>query len=215
MSTDGKTEAQTDEEQSLEERVDELEEMLDDRTRALRNDQQSYRQQVVKPKLEDAEDKIASLESQVQSLAEAVESQQAEMAAMKDTIDNLHGVEEPSQTSPDKRVQDLKQAMIRRAEAGNAAGGKKVQLWWREVQALFADLGHGEISKPDCYKAMNDAIDSARPFEEGQKLNSNGNNVKAIRLDFEELRPEEVGSNPTTTTEVTDSPETGVSTTTD
>lgn len=133
-------------------------------------------------------------------LFDAVADLQQTVATMQERLDSLAGLAEDQETTPEKRIADLREAMIRRAEAreqNSADGYPRIKMWWKEVQALFADYGHGEISKPDCYKAMREAAKGAG-FGESTKTNENGNDVKAIRLDLDELRAETGSSNPTT-----------------
>jgi type VI protein secretion system component VasK len=196
MSTSGDTDAQPDDEdQSLEERLADLEEEVE----YLRSSRDRYRQEIVQPRLDDLQAASDDAREGRAELRAMVEDMQKTIATLQQTLENMAGLEDPSQTSPDKRVQDLAQAMTRRAQASDTAGAR---MWMGEVQDLFAELGHGKISKPDCYKAMDQLVERDG-FEYDTKHNQNGNEVKAVRLKSAALPADEGSSNPTTREEGT------------
>lgn len=179
---------------------------------------QSRIDQTILPRIEALEAASDDAREERAELQQAVSDLQQTVAMMESRLDSLAGLAEDQETNPEKRVQDLREAMIRRAEAreqNEADGYPRIKMWWREIQDLFADYGHGEISKPDCYKAMTEAAE-APGFEESSKYNEHGNNVKAIRLDLDVLRTETGSSDPTTshtTANAQDCPQNGTNAT--
>lgn len=137
---------------------------------------------------DDAREKRAELRATVDGL-------QDEVAKLQFELEQLRGLGENEGSSPAARVRDLRSTMIRRARSLESRDG--IQLWWKEVQSLLADLGHGEVKKPECYKAMKDAAE-ADAFEMAKKVNENGNQVKAIRLKSAALPAAGASSDPTT-----------------
>jgi len=186
----------TDREERDDDRVEELEEdiqFVDEKVN-------SRIDQTVMPRLDALESQSDDARDERAELFQLVESLQETVAELDQRLQDMAGLAEGQASNPDKRLSDLRQAMVRRAKArddNDADEYAKVALWWKEVQNLFADLGHGEISKPDCYKAISD-LEDYPGFSTGKKTNDNGNRVKAIRLDLAELRAHAAGRNPTT-----------------
>lgn len=169
----------------------------------------AWRKHTVAPRFEqmetrsdDARDERAELRATIQDLQDQVANLQYELEALK-------GLGETESSTPESRVRDLRSTMIERAQTLDRGDG--VQLWWAEVQEVLADLGHGRICKPDCYKAMDEAVE-ADGFDKTTKVNSNGNEVTAIRLKTAELPAVEVSSNPTTSQGVIGGPNGGETT---
>ncbi|MFB6188802.1 MAG: hypothetical protein ABEI57_02860, partial [Halapricum sp.] len=147
----------------------------------------SQLEHVVKPRIDDLESQSDDARADRAELRAAVEDLQNKVARLQAELESLTGLEEGQATSPDKRANDLQRIMIQRAEErGDDGEFARVQLWYREVQDLFLDLGHGEISKPDCYKAMR-AVAERSGFESSTTINANGNEVETVRLDADEL----------------------------
>jgi len=189
----------------LEDRVEALEEALE----SVRDSQSAYRDQIVKPRLDGLEDTRDDAREERAELKETVQTLEQEVAGLRAELRSIAGVGESEDTSPDKRVADLRQAMIRRAKARTDGGQGYTSLWWQEVQNLFADLGHGEICKPDCYKAMREGA-KGTGFEMGSTHNSDGREVKAICLNVDELPALDASRTPTTGEKVSTGQESAV-----
>lgn len=195
MSTEPMQNARNDtQDQDVHSRLDELEEDIDavDRKHERRVDQ------TIKPPIEELQEDSDDAREERAELFQMVQDLQETVTELDQRIEDMAGLAEDQETNPQKRVSDLRQIMIRRAKArGDSDDYERTALWWEEVQDKFAELGHGEISKPDCYKAMND-LEEFPGFKEGTKSNRHGNEVKAIRLNMDELRAHSSSSNPTT-----------------
>lgn len=175
-------------------RIDELEDEIE----FVDQKHQQRTEQVTKPRLAELEQHSDDARQERAELFALVEDLQERVAELDQRLTDMAGLAEDQQSNPDKRVSDLRQSMIRRAKARSDTDGfEKVALYYQEVQDIFAELGHGEISRPDCYKAMDDLAESDG-FEIGKKSSADGNRVKAIRLDLAELRASAACRNPTT-----------------
>lgn len=194
----------------LEDRVADLEDQID----YLKQNTENWREQVFKRKLDDlraerddAQEERAELQAELNVVKEELSSVKAELEAAV-------GVEDSDASNPQKRAKDVRQALIREArDRTDATGGVSHSMWWREIQQFFSRTGHGHITKPDCYKAMRWAAgegeDVPERFTPGdgfaitQKANSDGRDVKAVKVVLDELPGEVVGEegasrNPTT-----------------
>lgn len=172
-----------------------------DRLDALEQDVRAYREQFIKPqistlqdRLDDALDRLDDLEAENERLSERVEQ-------LDHQVENLIGVDDPDLSTHDKRTRDVRAAMIRRAEAkaekrSDGIEGK-IALGYSEIQDLLADHGHGQIYKPQAYRIMDD-IEHVDGFSKGTKRSSHGNDVKAIRLNLDELPAYARGNDVTT-----------------
>ena len=147
-------------------------------------------------------------------LQAAVDTLERRVSELERKMDSLIGVDDAADSNPRKRANDLRLALLRDAEERSDQHAGKSQMWWEEVQRLFAQIGHGNVAKPDCYKAMEWAagVDgaptsfqrSADGFELTKKTNEKGNEVKAVSVDAEtasyaDTALEAPSSNPTTT----------------
>lgn len=138
-----------------------------------------------------------------------------ELAALRDRIDTLEqqldlqvGVEDATASTPEKRARDLRKTMIREARDRQDQFNGRLALWWQQVQGRLSTLGHGQTSKPDCYKAMHwaagEQYDGRCPlkdidgFEMAKTTNADGRNVTAIRVKLDALPPEVASRSPTT-----------------
>jgi flagellar biosynthesis chaperone FliJ len=175
------------------ERLDELEEMI----QSLRDDYEATRDHVIQPQIDDLEDASDDARADRAELRSEIQGLQAQVDRLQATLDALQGLSESQQTSPAARNQDLAQALIRRAEARPDDQPAKAAMWWKEIRDMMADQGHGEVSKPDCYKALEDVAQQPG-FSEGTKRSDAGNQVKAVRVELDALRAESGSRNPTT-----------------
>lgn len=168
----------------LEELAEFREDLLEDRDR--------YREQVIQPQLEelreqrdDAREERAELKAQVEMLTKRNRELEAK-------LDSVIGLAEDETGGPEKRKTDLRMGLIRRAEAKSDANAGRAAMHWKDVQHFFADQGYGEVVKPLCYDAMEDAAcaDGFQLLEDGKQ--KDGRDVRAVAVDLEEL-PDTVG----------------------
>lgn len=161
-----------------------------DRVEILKQDVQAYREQFIKPqltklddRLDDALARLDDVEAENQQLRERVEQ-------LDHQVENLIGVDDPDRSTHDKRVRDVRAAMIRRAEAKAETRSDgiegKIALYYKEIQDLLADHGHGQIHREQAHRIMAD-IANVDGFSEGTKRSAHGNDVKAIRLNLASL----------------------------
>lgn len=180
--------------EALEEEVQELRQT----TQSVNDDHDSRYNHVIKPRLndlkeasDDAREERAELGATVQELQTTVAQQQARLKLMA-------GVDDETQSSPEKRVEDIRDAMIDRADARGESGSySRIKLWRKEIEDLLVDRGHGSWSKPVYQKAMKKAAE-APGFEMAKKVNEDGREVMAVAVDTEVLREEIGSSDPTT-----------------
>jgi len=83
-------------------------------------------------------------------------------------------------------------------------------MWWREVRDTFEDLGHGTVSKPDCYKAIDDVADRDGFGETTKVSPDSGQRVTAVMVELDALNAAESSRNPTTS-DLGPTPESAVS----
>lgn len=173
----------------------------DDRIDAIQNDIDAYREQFIKPMLSQLEERVEDLETENEELKETVEQQGQRIEQLDVQVENLIGVDDEDLSTHEKRVRDVRAAMIRRAEAKADTRSDdiegKVALSYSEIQDLLADHGHGQIYKPQAYRIMDD-IEHVDGFSQGTKRSSHGNDVKAIRLNLAALPAYARGNNVTT-----------------
>lgn len=149
---------------------------------------------------------VEPLQEENEALRRRVDDLEEMVIQHEKRFDGLVGLDsETSTAGPEKRANDLREAMIRRAKTRNTDKGK-LGLWKDEVKALFVDLGYVEegdrgtrctVSKPDLYKAMEDVAEMPG-FAETSKTNEQGTEVKAVKVDVPAVPGESVGRNPTT-----------------
>lgn len=162
---------------------------------ALRESKDTYRRTVIKPRFDALGERLDESRQERRVLEDELGDLRSEVHDLQAKVESLLGVSEEAATSPEKRRQDLQQALIRRAEARTGDGARKTSMYWEEIQDLFADLGHGEVKKPECYQAL-DEVAECDGFHLGTKTSRNGNEVKAVLVDLDDL---ESGSRNSTT----------------
>jgi len=177
----------------LADRVAELEQKVE----YINADQENWRTQVYQERTEQAAQERAELRQMCEELRATVETLSQRTDALEATLETVVGVDDASDSNPEKRATDLRLALVRDAEQRTDSHAGKAQMWWREVQQFFARTGHGDITKPDCYKAMkwaagdpDDAPESMRPgrgFQLTDKQNPNGQDVMAVAVNVDEI----------------------------
>lgn len=176
---------------------------LKDDLRSLADSHDAYKNHVVKPRLDDLEADRDDAREERAELQQQIHALEEELTHLTAKVESLIGLADDEESNPTKRVADLRQALIRRAEDRSDIDVDRASMYWEEVQDLFSDLGHGDISRPDCYKAMRDAAD-APGFKEGTKNSRHGNDVKAILVDLDALHGSASCRSPTTRDGVSD-----------
>lgn len=152
----------------------------------LREEVENFRDEFIIPAVHELEDRVDALEAENETLRDKVEQQGARLEQLDTQLENLIGVDDPDLSTHDKRVRDVRAAMIRRAEARSDGGEGKIALYYAEVQDLLADHGHGDVHRQQAHRIMGD-IKNVDGFTEGTKTSKHGNEVKAIRLDLDAL----------------------------
>lgn len=178
---------------TVEERLDELEGAIED----LQERREIYRDTVLGPRLDDIQAESDDARAERAELRAQIQDLQQELRQVHAKLDSIAGLTENQETSPEKRIADLRQCLIRRAESRSDGFDGSAAMWWKEVRDLFADLNHGEVSKPVCFDAIHDAADYVG-FSETTKLNENGNEVLAVKVELDALSAENRSSDPTT-----------------
>lgn len=176
---------------------EDLRERLDDLEGDLQNvidERESYRKQVLNPRLDtldvardDAQTQRAELQANLETAWQRIESLEAE-------LDSLVGLTDEETGGPQKRAVDLRKGLIREAREVGGPDDTAATMHYKEVQRFFAQTGHGEVKKPDCYKAMrwaageSDRVDDSPAFWlEDDKRELNGRSVRAICVDVSDL----------------------------
>lgn len=181
-------------------RIAELEQKLE----YLNADIDNWRTQVYQPRADSADAERAELQREAQELRATVDTLGQRVDALEATLDSVVGVDDATDSNPTKRANDLRLALVRDAEQRSDSHAGRAQMWWREVQQFFARTGHGDISKPDCYKAIkwaagdpDDAPERMQPgrgFQLTSKQNPNGQDVMAVAVDIDEIAAAELPS---------------------
>lgn len=227
--TDAQTESdETDrlrkENAALRERVGELEETVEDLADSIsewkalaRQEREVYREEQLEPRLDSLEEDRDDAREERVELRESVDGLQSQMEDLQARQENILGVQNPCDSGPAKRAIDVRVALIRRAKARSDKGAGHAKVHHQDVEEILADHGHGSVSKPARFRAMEEAakgIDT-REFteqspppgfdlvEDGGELK--GRSVKVVRCQLESLpdawadeQEEPASRNPTT-----------------
>ena len=170
---------------------------------SLKSDYHATRTHKLFPKLDEHDDAIAALLDEVQSLKGELREVRKQSQRLEQQLESIAGLAEDEQSSPAKRTADLRQAMIRRAEAKEDDldnPSASVALYYKEVQDLLADLGHGTVYKQQAFDAMEEAVNTDG-FSWTHKHSAAGNRVKAVVLNLDALPAYAVGNDITTATD--------------
>jgi hypothetical protein len=174
--------------EEIESRLDELEADLD----AQHDDRMAYRRQVLLPRLDEADEARDDLTSQVGELQDTVQQLRDRVRDLEAGYESVLGLAEEQQSSPDKRCADLRLGLIRTAEA--KADGRTAAMHYKAVQSFFASHGHGEVKKPEVYKAMNAAAEyQGFTLRDDELVLPSGRSGRAIIVDLDKL-PSRVNS---------------------
>lgn len=136
---------------------------------------QEFIKEFVKPKL----DELTTLREQQSAYEQRLD-------ALEEKFELISGVDEDTQSTPQKRAMDLRQIMVRRAEGRNDG---RVALYYQEVLDALRDVGHEGLHKPQAYTAIEDAA-AAEGFKEvkvQRTINNQRRSVDAIALNLDAL----------------------------
>lgn len=114
-------------------------------------DLEAKREQVFEPKLERQSETIGTLEDRVDEL-------EAENKQLRAELDSLGELGADKDSTPKKRVLDLRQLLINKAKADHESGGDGLVAWrYNQVIDALESNGHGKIYAAQAYDAMEDA----------------------------------------------------------
>jgi polyhydroxyalkanoate synthesis regulator phasin len=173
---------------------------------SVRETQQAIRESSIKPRIERLQERANQAAQERDALAERVDGLEELVAQLRAELGALAGLADDQDTNPDKRAADLAHVLIRRANARDGTAA----MWWKEVRDTFEDLGHGQVSKPDCYKAMDDVADRDGFAETKKHSPDSGQRVQAVKVELDALNTAGTSRNPTTS-ELGPTPESAVS----
>jgi len=167
-----------------------------DKLRRRVNSIEDYSKEFLLSQIQSRDDRIDELEDRLDRLEEMVLETQENM-------EGITGLAKDENATPEKRAADIRTALIRRAQARDAKGAK---MWWREAWNTLLDLGHEDLSdknraKPLIYNAMEKAADGdgfAETTTKTECADGVRREVKAIRVDLEELPGAAAGKDFTT-----------------
>jgi hypothetical protein len=154
-------------------------------------------------KLRDVEDfakqflrsRIEALRADHDDLEDRVDELEAEIKQLRAWRENVTGVADDRDSTPQKRVVDLREAMIRTARQSDRDG---VTWWWQQVRDTLTTLGHDGYSRPTYHQAMTDAADAdGFALTEKTVAINRGNrtakeDVTAVRVNLEKLPASDV-----------------------
>jgi hypothetical protein len=166
----------------LAERVEQLEEKVE----GLKGVHDQYKEQFVKPRINELQQARDDAREERAELAEDVQALRERVRDLEVGIDSVIGLAEDESGGPDKRCADLRLGLIRVVEsrADSTTAGKH----WKGVQAFFAEQGHGDVSKPLCYRAMDAAAEyQGFSLKEDAMTLPSGRTGRAIVVDTDRL----------------------------
>jgi len=133
-----------------------------------------------KGRVDDLEQELAEERAARQSLEQTVSEQGTR-------LETIVGVGEDEQSNPEKRIADLRDALIRQAQANT--NRQEASMHTGEVKKLFASLGHtgknGKVYSQWRQDAMEDAAEA-----EGFRMDTkqkDGREVKAVVVNLDAL----------------------------
>lgn len=190
--------------EDLRERIGSLEADI----QAVIEDREFYRKEVLKPRLDDLDAARDDAQTERAELQATLETAWQRIETLETELDTLVGLADDETGGPRKRALDLRQGLIREAREVGGSDSTGASMHYKEVQRFFAQTGHGEVSKPDCYKAMRWAAGETEHLEsspafwlEEEKRRLNDRDVRAICVDVSDLPTSgglEASSSPTT-----------------
>ena len=154
--------------QSIEARLEELTYRV--------QDLEAKREQVFEPKLERQAETIATLETRVDEL-------EAENKQLRAELDSLGELGADKQSTPKKRMLDLRKMLMNKAKVDHESGGDGMVAWtYSQVVDQLESHGHGKVYAPQAYDAMEDAAEA-----EGFGHGKNQDGDKVVRVNWTAL----------------------------
>lgn len=141
---------------------------------------------LLKPEQDEQAEQLDEIRRENEALRDRVAELEAATDTLRDRLEATVGVADASESTPQRRARDLREALVRVARNTDAAG---VTWWWQEVRDHLAQQGHEGFSKPTYYTAMDDAADKDGFVLADKRVPSHDQPVKAIRVKFDELPP--------------------------
>lgn len=139
-------------------------------------DLEAKREQVFEPKLDRQAETIAALEGRVDEL-------EAENKSMRAELDSLGELGADKDSTPKKRVLDLRQLLINKAKADYESGGDGMVAWtYDQVTDALESNGHGKVYPAQAYDSMETAGDA-----EGFGFGKNDSDEKVVRVSWTAL----------------------------
>lgn len=111
-------------------------------------------EQVYRPLLKDT---VPELESRLDEKDAKIEQLEDRIDQLEARVESLVGVPEEDASTPEKRVRDAKQILLRRAEANDAG---RASMYWRELANSLAEHGHGDLYDTQVKRAMEEVAES-------------------------------------------------------
>lgn len=189
-------------------------------------EREAYRENVLEQRLDEVAATCDDARDERVELRETLARLQDRIQRLEAQQDALVGVQDPSESNPAQRAIDLRSALIRRAKARAGKNAGRAQAHHQDVRDILADHGHGSVSKPDRYRAMEEAAQGidARTLTETEApagfqlvdggATLDGRDVQAIRVQLETLPADwaEEATEPASRNATTPSEETAVPT---
>lgn len=130
--------------------TDEIEELVEELSVRVQK-LEAERDQVLKPKIERQAEQIADLETRVDQL----ESENTELRAELDSLGELGA---DKQSTPKKRVLDLRKLLLNKAKVDYESGGDGMIAWkYSQVIDALESNGHGKVWAAQAHDAMEEA----------------------------------------------------------
>lgn len=172
------------EDADLEDRFDHLETRLND----LLTEREAWRDNVVRPRLDELETARDDAHAERAELATTVDVLQDTIAELRRELDALSGLADGEHSTPAKRAADLRQSLIRQAR-GQPDDVPVKKMHYEDVEDTLLSLGHGPtLHNQQLFDAMDEAsATSGFWIEEEAKQTSEGNLARAVCVDLREL----------------------------
>lgn len=167
-----------DEEPTLAEVQDELQSLAEDYGRTMEHVIQPLKRarDEARAERDDLAEKMAVLEDRL-------DQTEANLQRLEDRLENIIGISEDEETSHTKRVNDIRLALKRRAEARSGDGAGKAAMDRLEIQDTLAELNHGnQWADAQLIRIIDDAANEPGYSVTDDYMNRNGNEVKAVRV---------------------------------
>lgn len=140
------------------------------------DDLEAKREQVFEPRLEQQSETIDELETRVDEL-------EAENKSLRADVDSLGELGADKDSTPKKRVLDLRQLLMNKAKVDYESDGDGLIAWtYDQVVDQLESHGHGKVYPAQAYNAMESAA-AADGFGHG----TNQDDEKVVRVNWTAL----------------------------